>query len=550
MLTSIRSLLAVRELELASLTFPSVSELVRLLISVPTLSVLRCINIKFQGKDVQPDLVRCRLDRLPGIISLTIVDTHFSLAQTLIPRYCRSLQSLCLGISNTGKNINQGTALRRHADHNQEASSPADIVTPPTTAQLRALITSATLVRDLTLRIVVHGSTLDLVLNIVSNVLQALRLPLLHNFELEIHCDSSAELALATRTKSVEGICNAIDELLLSHKFGLVHVSIHSRRQRIKLLRPQFERLFPCLHTRGILQVSTHSTTGHAESVGHDLAVDALAVSPDGRFLATGSPDATLVIWAAHPLYSSPRPAQEWLVGNAHHTARALSFSPDSRRLAICAGSVCRTIFWAPHPQQNNNDSGSGRSARWLLHPDAHATLQVWDPAAGARLLVLGRGGYVPTVCMADGAYVMDDNFTSFAHPARDAARLYRQHASAGDEPWRATHGVAHGAVSVSVPARRESRRGGESESAPRRLIAAKCVSPDGQYAAYASGDYSAVRVVRLVDGVCVRELDVHHAEVTLLAFAVLRDDRGMEKEGLVSTARDGAVCFTALQLD
>ena len=135
---------------------------------------------------------------------------------------------------------------------------------------------------------------------------------------------------------------------------------------------------------------------------------------------------------------------------------------------------------------------------------------------------------------------------TSFAHPTRDAGPIYSLHThalqGAHAEPWQAAHGAAQGVV--YLPREPQGRTGS------RRQIAPRCVSPDGQYAAYASGDYTRIRVVRLVDGACLYELEAHRAEVTILAFAALRNSRGTVREGLVSTAQDGSVHFTPLQLD
>ena len=181
-----------------------------------------------------------------------------------------------------------------------------------------------------------------------------------------------------------------------------------------------------------------------------------------------------------------------------------------------------------------------------MLDREEYAPLQVWDLATGARLLALESGAYVPTVGMADeAAYLIDDNCTSFGHPTRDAAPIYSLYAhalqGAPAQPWQAAHGAAHGVV--YLPRKPQAR------SFLRCRTATGCVSPDGQYAAYASGD-TTVRVVRLVDATCLYELEAHRAEVTILAFAALRNSRGTVREGLVSTAMDGSVCFSPLQLD
>lgn len=72
---------------------------------------------------------------------------------------------------------------------------------------------------------------------------------------------------------------------------------------------------------------------------GHSGAIQALSLSPDGRWIATGSEDQTIRVWD-----SSDGTLQTVLSGH-RGTVRCLSFSADSERL-ISGGSDNRAILW------------------------------------------------------------------------------------------------------------------------------------------------------------------------------------------------------------
>jgi eukaryotic-like serine/threonine-protein kinase len=125
---------------------------------------------------------------------------------------------------------------------------------------------------------------------------------------------------------------------------------------------------------------------------GHARPVVALALSPDGRRLASGSEDGWVRLWDV--------PSGREIAGaNEHHLAlRSVQFSPDGRSL-VSAGYDPTSYLW---------DATTGRAIRALrghekgvwaavFSPDGRrlasasddGTLRLWDPSTGETLAVL-----------------------------------------------------------------------------------------------------------------------------------------------------------------
>ncbi|HEY5434885.1 MAG TPA: serine/threonine-protein kinase [Candidatus Limnocylindrales bacterium] len=252
---------------------------------------------------------------------------------------------------------------------------------------------------------------------------------------------------------------------------------------------------------------------------GHTAPVDAVAVSPDGRWVVSGSRDHTLRIW--DPASGTCLRTLEGHTG----WVQAVAVSPDGRW--VVSGSWDKTVrIWDPGSgaclrtlQGHTNwvqAVAVSPDGRWVVSGSGDGTLRIWDPESGACVQTL-RGHTAPVDAVAvspDGRWVVSGS-------SDKTLRIW--------DP-------GSGACLRTLP--------GHTDSVP-----AVAVAPDGRWVVSGSEDHT-VRIWDPGSGACLRTLQGHTELVT--AVAVAPDGRWVVSGSRDKTVRiwdpESGVCLRTLQ--
>jgi WD40 repeat protein len=166
---------------------------------------------------------------------------------------------------------------------------------------------------------------------------------------------------------------------------------------------------------------------------GHGGGVSAVAFSPDGRHLVSGSDDRTLRLWEV------VSGAARVLEGHGGWV-RAVAFSPDSRRFV--SGSNDGTVrLWEVASGAARVLQGHGGWVRAVaFSPDGchvasgsnDGTVRLWEVTSGAARVLQGHGGWVNAVAFSpDGRHAVsgsDDGTLRLWEVESGAARVLEGH--------------------------------------------------------------------------------------------------------------------------
>ncbi len=152
-----------------------------------------------------------------------------------------------------------------------------------------------------------------------------------------------------------------------------------------------------CAQSVSSSSVPTPTPRSHGSVIsiyrGHTMRVTTVAWSPDGSYIASGSLDKTVQIWAAN----SGDHFHPFIYRGHTDSVNSVSWSPDSRRVVSAASdktvqiwdaltgehvAICRghtdavtTVAWSP-------------DGKYIASGSADGTVRLWDAATGAQKFV------------------------------------------------------------------------------------------------------------------------------------------------------------------
>ena len=145
---------------------------------------------------------------------------------------------------------------------------------------------------------------------------------------------------------------------------------------------------------------------------GHAGGVNAATLSPDGRFIVSGSEDGTLKLWDAET-------GAELRTLDGNNRINAAAFSPDGRFIISGNGYPdCTLKLWDAETGEELRTLGYNHfiwdlalspDGRFIVSGSSDDTLKLWDAETGAELRTLaGHAGYVNAAAFSpDGRFIV-----------------------------------------------------------------------------------------------------------------------------------------------
>ena len=159
--------------------------------------------------------------------------------------------------------------------------------------------------------------------------------------------------------------------------FGELRKHLPSLSQRDAVTLQPLDELGGVFHGFSLrIQLTIHQVFLGA---GHDGPVQVLAISPDGKWVASGSSDSTIILWNV----DNGTIAQQW-VAHGYREIKALAFSPDSQHIVSGGWKSSEATIWdvSQEPRKIAALGEDAPQAADMLQTDSLAGISqcAWSP--------------------------------------------------------------------------------------------------------------------------------------------------------------------------